>query len=174
MKNALTVFLVLLAGAAFGQSSPGWVQGYVPSAAQWNAAFSSKQNYPAKAPRIIVGGGFPGYEYETGGGVGYVGQGDVSATLDNGTSLSIVKGGVLTSLYVNSSAAPGSAKSLVATLYVGSTASAVTCTITGTSATQCSDTAHAASVLAGQIVILKVASTSGAANWNVTWGAVLQ
>lgn len=43
MLKFIAVFLLISSGA-FAQSSPGWVQGQVPSALQWNSEFASKQN----------------------------------------------------------------------------------------------------------------------------------
>lgn len=37
--------LALISGCAFGQSSPNWASGYVPTPAQWNAEWASKQDY---------------------------------------------------------------------------------------------------------------------------------
>jgi hypothetical protein len=50
---ALTFLLAREAGA---QSSPGWSFGYVPTAAQWNAAFAAKQDYTGVVPLNITGG----------------------------------------------------------------------------------------------------------------------
>lgn len=38
--------VVLLAGEAWGQSTPNWQTGYVPSASEWNNLWASKWDYP--------------------------------------------------------------------------------------------------------------------------------
>jgi len=43
-RFAVTVILVALAAAAFGQSNPGLITGQVPTAAQWNSYFAAKQD----------------------------------------------------------------------------------------------------------------------------------
>ena len=45
-----TVVVVLFSGYAWGQSSPGWITGQVPTALEWNTAFSSKQDYAGSVP----------------------------------------------------------------------------------------------------------------------------
>lgn len=47
--------LVPLSGAAFGQSSPGLIQGQIPTPAQWNSYFAAKQNYLGANPCIVTG-----------------------------------------------------------------------------------------------------------------------
>jgi len=49
---------VALSGPAWGQSSPGWVTGQVPTAAQWNNAFAGKADYPVTGtgcPTCVIG-----------------------------------------------------------------------------------------------------------------------
>jgi hypothetical protein len=50
LKNlaaASPLILLLAAGPALAQTSPGFVKGQVPTAAQWNGYFAGKQDYPA-------------------------------------------------------------------------------------------------------------------------------
>lgn len=54
------VALALSSLPALAQSSPGWTYGYVPTPAQWNAAFASKQNYLGAAPLLTTGGTMTG------------------------------------------------------------------------------------------------------------------
>jgi hypothetical protein len=58
MKRSIIAFLALAFGgcSAFAQSSPGWSYGYVPTAAEWNAAFASKQDALNFTPLNIAGG----------------------------------------------------------------------------------------------------------------------
>lgn len=59
MKNilrALAVVAALWASPALAQSSPGWTFGFVPTPAQWNAAFGNKQDYLGAAPLLTTGG----------------------------------------------------------------------------------------------------------------------
>src|SRR5207253_2790975 len=42
------------------QSSPGWTYGYVPTPAQWNAAFAGKQDYAGSAFLPLSGGTMTG------------------------------------------------------------------------------------------------------------------
>ena len=75
MINRTTFFGALLGGflavivtivlpvLLMGQSSPNWSQGFVPTAAQWNAAFAIKQDYLGSPPlltgapdQLITGG----------------------------------------------------------------------------------------------------------------------
>lgn len=49
----------LTATPAFGQSSPGFVTGQVPSAAQWNAAFAAHADYPLVPFTTTTAGGVP-------------------------------------------------------------------------------------------------------------------
>lgn len=46
----LALFLCLIAGAAFGQSSPNWPLGYKPTMPEWNAQLGSKQDVSATSP----------------------------------------------------------------------------------------------------------------------------
>ena len=43
-RTALAAALSLIASPALAGSNPGWTHGYVPTAAQWNAEFASKQD----------------------------------------------------------------------------------------------------------------------------------
>lgn len=63
MKSfSLALAVSLLASPALAQSAPGWSYGYVPSAAEWNNAFASKQNvlnlpsFPANQVLTTTGG----------------------------------------------------------------------------------------------------------------------
>ena len=53
---ASALLLTGLASAALAQTSPGWGYGYVPTPAQWNAAFAGKQDY-AGGPLLPLSGG---------------------------------------------------------------------------------------------------------------------
>jgi hypothetical protein len=56
LKAALFALLAFLPGAALAQSNPGWTYGQVPTTAQWNAEWASKQDYLG-APPILTSGG---------------------------------------------------------------------------------------------------------------------
>lgn len=45
---------------ALAQSSPGWTYGQVPTTAQWNAEWASKQDYLGAAPLLVTGGTMTG------------------------------------------------------------------------------------------------------------------
>lgn len=45
---------------AWSQSNPGWTYGQVPTVAQWNAVFASKQDYLGSAPCLLSGCTFSG------------------------------------------------------------------------------------------------------------------
>lgn len=51
---------LLAAAPALAQSSPGWTFGYVPTVAQWNAAFAGKQDYLGAPPLLTTGGTMTG------------------------------------------------------------------------------------------------------------------
>lgn len=45
---------------AFAQTAPGWTYGFVPTTAQWNAQWASKQDYLGAAPLLVTGGTLTG------------------------------------------------------------------------------------------------------------------
>jgi len=57
---AAAIVAVALPCAALAQSSPGWTYKYVPTPAQWNAAFASKQDALGFTPMNAAGGVFLG------------------------------------------------------------------------------------------------------------------
>lgn len=57
---AAALALAAFASPALAQSSPGWTYGYVPTPAQWNAAFASKQDYVGSAFLPLSGGTMTG------------------------------------------------------------------------------------------------------------------
>ena len=57
---ALAAALWMLPAAALAQSSPGWPFGYVPTVAEWNAAFASKADFTGSSPITSAGGTFTG------------------------------------------------------------------------------------------------------------------
>lgn len=77
--------------------------------------------------------------------------------------------GTVTDLYVRASSAPGSGQSFAATAYVGGSASDITATISGGSATTASDTTHTASVSAGELVSVQLVASSGTAQSDVAY-----
>jgi hypothetical protein len=78
--------------------------------------------------------------------------------------------GTLYGLYVNAgTAVTGGTNKDVLTVYIGGTASAITCTFaTGGAATTCSDTTHSAAVTAGQIVQFKWVTATSDAGANIS------
>lgn len=52
--------LAILPNCAIAQTAPGWTYQYVPTTAQWNAEFASKQDYLGAAPLLITGGSMTG------------------------------------------------------------------------------------------------------------------
>ena len=81
-----------------------------------------------------------------------------------GTSQVIVPAaGTLDDLFAQSSLAAGSGKTLIFTVYKNGAATALTCTITGTSAKTCNDlVSSGATVAAGDLLTVKVTGTSKA------------
>jgi len=59
-----------------GQSSPGWIKGYVPSADQWNSEFASKQD--ANPPVVENTGNFT---VSASGTYGYFGNTNATCTM---------------------------------------------------------------------------------------------
>jgi hypothetical protein len=57
---ATAVLAVALPCAALAQTSPNWGYRYVPTPAQWNAAFAGKQDYLGAPPLLITGGTMTG------------------------------------------------------------------------------------------------------------------
>jgi hypothetical protein len=83
--------------------------------------------------------------------------------------------GTLNGLHVKLSSAPGfsSADNYVLTVMVNNVATAITCTITGTSATSCADTTHTVAVSPGDLLELRAApgstpSNSPALSWSIS------
>ena len=62
MRKIVAIVAVLFAmiGNADAQSGPGWSYGFVPTAAQWNAAFAGKQDYLGAPPLLTIGGTMTG------------------------------------------------------------------------------------------------------------------
>jgi hypothetical protein len=56
-RRLLAALLLLIAGLSpvFAQSQPGWTYGYVPTTAQWNTIFASKQDYAGAPPCLSTG-----------------------------------------------------------------------------------------------------------------------
>jgi hypothetical protein len=86
--------------------------------------------------------------------------------------------GTFKNLYVNGGNAPGAALNYTITLYVGAynamSATAVTCKITGASATSCNDTTHAVAIAAGQAFAFQVVADAGTATLSgVSFGVEL-
>jgi hypothetical protein len=82
--------------------------------------------------------------------------------------------GTLHGLHVKLSSAPGSSSNdeYVLTVLVNGSATAITCSITGTSATSCADTTHTAAVLPGDLLELQAApgntpSNSPTLSWSI-------
>ncbi len=68
VRNALLAGAMLLAwgDAARAQSNPGWSYGHVPTAGEWDSAFSSKQDYLGYQPLSSNGGSMTGELYLAG------------------------------------------------------------------------------------------------------------
>lgn len=60
MRSTLAALLWLAPAAALGQTSPGWPFGYVPTVAEWNAAFASKTDFTGSPAITSAGGTFTG------------------------------------------------------------------------------------------------------------------
>ena len=77
------------------------------------------------------------------------------------------KSGTLSTLYISTAASPGAGQTYVFTLYVGTlramVATSVTCTVSGASATSCSDLVDTAAITAGQEWAMQLVTSSGAA-----------
>ena len=89
----------------------------------------------------------------------------------SGNPASIQRSGALTlyNLYVSLTVAPGAGKSRVFTVYNGTTATALTCTISGTGTTG-NDTTHTAEVADGDTLTLVQTPSGTPANTFVRWG----
>ncbi len=82
-------------------------------------------------------------------------------------------GGTVNSFYVFIETAPGGAASWTFTLRKNGVDTAVTCTVAGT-AQICSDTAHSAAYVAGDLVSVRESSAGGPNNSAGQWTAVFQ
>lgn len=60
LRAALLLTALALPSAALAQTAPGWSSKYVPTPAQWNAAFGGKQDYLGAAPLLVTGGQMTG------------------------------------------------------------------------------------------------------------------
>lgn len=181
IKKFIPALLCLIVGAvaALAQSNPGFYQGFVPTAAQWNSYFAAKQDYNPTAGGTIIGGGLGGGSTINGGTTQFYAYGNSTSPTSQGGWLTIPMAGTISNLYVTTSNAPGNSQTYIATLYVGTsptstTTTTLTCTIAGASVTSCVDTGDSAAVLAGNIVALKLVASGGAAAFNVTWGAMIR
>ena len=56
MRKLFALLLALWAGPALAQSNPGWVFGFVPTPAQWNAEWSTKLDYNPSGLPVTAGG----------------------------------------------------------------------------------------------------------------------
>jgi hypothetical protein len=95
----------------------------------------------------------------------FVGIGALSTTQANVMFPSPIAG-TATALYVASAAAAGSGHTFTYTAMGGSTggtAEALTCTISGASATACNDTGHTFTIAAADLLSLRMVGTSSSA-----------
>lgn len=88
-------------------------------------------------------------------------------------SITMSTAGSITKLYVEMTANPGAGNTWTFTVRVNGSASAVTCAVTG-AATTCSDTAHSASVSAGDYVEVATSYSGGAQSNSVRTVTVFQ
>lgn len=56
----LALAVAIAPSAAPAQSNPAWAYGFVPTAGQWNAEWSSKQDWLGAAPLLVTGGTLTG------------------------------------------------------------------------------------------------------------------
>lgn len=80
--------------------------------------------------------------------------------------------GVLSNLIVLSTAPAGSGKSIVATIRRNASATSVTCTISGTSQTICTDNTNTQRFAPGDRLSISYAPSGTPANSQISWGAV--
>lgn len=85
------------------------------------------------------------------------------STTEAVVSTTIPVTGTFRNMYINVSTAPVGVQTVIATLRVNGSDTAVTCTITG-AATSCSDTSNSAAVTAGQLWSIKVVYSATAAS----------
>lgn len=79
--------------------------------------------------------------------------------------------GTIKNLYAKSGSAPGGTDTYVFTLRKNASSQSLTCTITG-AATQCNDTTHSFSVVAGDLVDVQITSSATAASLAVSYSSL--
>ncbi len=70
--------------------------------------------------------------------------------------------------------APGSGNSIQFTLFINGSSTALTCTISGASATTAVDATHSVAVSAGDLVTLQLVTSAALANNQASWSFVIQ
>lgn len=99
-----------------------------------------------------------------------IGTAAINTSSPNGVWVLSPAGGTFKNLYVSLTAAPGASQSVQVTLEVAGSATSVTCTISGASATSCSDTTDTATISAGQTYNYQITVSSGNATETMAAG----
>lgn len=84
-------------------------------------------------------------------------------------------GGTIKNFFFNVATAPGAAQTYTLTVFTGifgsASASAITCPINGAAAVSCSDTTHSVALTAGQVFVVQLVGSAGAAaTGGSSWG----
>ena len=157
MKNIASFLVALfMASSAFAQTSPNWSYGHVPTTAEWNTAFSNKQDYLnlSNIPfgSIALGSGGNYFRYASPSGTGSI-IATVNGSLTSGYCISAdANGNLLTAGFAcgNTTSASGAATYLPKySSATGLTASTIT-NASGT--TTFTDTTASSNTTTGAIV----------------------
>ena len=88
-------------------------------------------------------------------------------------SIAFPNGGTLSGLQVLAEQSPGTGNSWTLTLRVAGTNSSVTCTITGNTATRCSDLVNTVAITANQTLSVEISPTSNPQSKPLHWRAIV-
>jgi hypothetical protein len=81
--------------------------------------------------------------------------------------------GTIRGLQVRLSGAPGGGNSYSFALKVNGAGTAVSCVVTGATATTCSDITNTAAIVAGQAFVLEATPSGGPTARSVTWSFIV-
>jgi hypothetical protein len=132
-------------------------------------------NIESKLAPAILAGGTDNVNLATGANSfgPLVGPVTLSASSAAGFRTVMPRAGTIKNLFAAVSVAPGAAKSWAFTVRKNGVDQALTCTISGASATNASDTSHSFTVTAGDEIEIKVAPSGTPTAAKVEWSAEL-